>query len=161
MHGTAAVHSIEANTLHTYKAGAAVHVVATTLPGTRAAMRTATALAKGLDSRVHVIAARQLASDWPLEQQSAELRAFAQEIKALPEATSARVRVLPCVCRRLSDIVQILAPRAVVVIGGRSRRWWPSREQRLAHALTEAGYYVLFVHADDPQPDVVPQSLTE
>jgi hypothetical protein len=153
---TASVHSDEANVLHTYQAGAAVHVVATTLPGTRAAMKAATALAKGLDSRIHVIAARQLPSDRPPEQQSAELRAFAQEIRGLPEAMSPHVKVLPCVCRRLSDIVQILAPRAVVVIGGRSHRWWSSREQRFAHALTEAGYHVLFVHADDEQPDVVP-----
>ena len=152
MPATTSVTSFEAVPLHSYRSGAAVQVVATTVPGTKAAVRAATALAKGLDSRVNVIAPRRLPSDGSLDQQSAAGRAFAQEIMELPEAASARVRVLPCVCRRLSDVVQLLTPRALVVIGGRSYRWWSSREQRLAHTLTAAGYRVVFVHADDEQP---------
>src|SRR5947209_1913984 len=138
-----------------------VHVVATTVPGTRAAMSAATALAKGLQSPVHVIAARPMLSQASLEQQSAALRALAREVRELPDATSVRVRVLPCMCRRLSDVVQLLAPRAVVVIGGRSYRWWSSPEQRLAHALTAAGFHVLFVHTDEEQPDLVADTATE
>jgi hypothetical protein len=159
MHAVASVESIEAGAVRTYRSGAAVHVVATTPSGTRAAMTAATALAKGLESRVHVIAGRQMPTDWSLDQQSAALRAFAQEIMALPEAMSARVKVLPCVCRRPSDIVQLLRPRAVVVIGGRSHRWWSSPEQRLAHTLTAGGYQVLFVHAEEEPSDVVTQDL--
>jgi non-ribosomal peptide synthetase component F len=151
MPATTSVTPFEAVPLHSYRSGAAVQVVATTVPGTRAAVRAATALANGLDSRVNVIAPR-LPSDGSLDQQSAAGRAFAQEIMELPEAASARVRVLPCICRRLSDVVQLLTPRALVVIGGRSYRWWSSREQRLAHTLTAAGYRVLFVHADEEQP---------
>src|SRR5438105_1506496 len=132
-----------------------VHVVATTVPGTRAAMSAATALAKGLESPVHVIAARHLLPGAPFEQQLAAFRALRREILELPDVTSVRVRVLPCVCRRLSDVAQLLAPRAVVVIGGRSHRWWSSPEQRLAHTLTGAGFHVLFVHTDGEQPDLV------
>jgi hypothetical protein len=144
----ASIESIVASDLHAYRSGAAIHLVATTPSGTRAAMRAATALANGLDSRVHVIAARQMPSDRSLDQRSASARTFAQEIMALPEATPSRVKVLPCFCKRLSDVVQLLPPKAVVVIGGHSRWWWPSREQRLAKALRTAGHHVLFVHAD-------------
>src|SRR5712671_987120 len=116
MNATASVKSIGASNLHTYRSGAAVHVVATTVSGTRAAMRAATALARGLDSRVHVIAAHQT-SAWSPTQQSASAHAFAKEIMAWPEARAAHVDVLPCLCKRLSDVVQLLTRRAVVVIG--------------------------------------------
>ena len=148
MDESASIGSIVASDLHPYRTGATVHVVATTLPGTWAAMRTATALAQELESEVHVIVARQVPSHWSIAEQSASARAFSQEILKLPEATSTRVKVLPCVCKRLSDVVQLLAPNAVVVIGGQSRWWWPSSEQRLATALRTAGHHVLFVHAD-------------
>ena len=130
-------------------------VVATTLAGTRAAMRAATALVTGVEPRLHVIAARQMSPERPFDQQSASARAYAQAIMELPETMSAHVKVLPCVCRRLTDVAQLLTPRTVVVIGGRSRWWWASREQRLAHTLTAEGYHVLFVNADE-EPDIVP-----
>jgi hypothetical protein len=156
---TSSVRSFQPKALDSSQSGAAVHVVATTLPGTRAAMRTAAALAQGLQSPIHVIAARPMPSDWSLEQQSAALHALAQEIMELQDAPSVRVRVLPCVCRRPFDIVQLLAPGAMVVIGGRSHRWWSSPEQRLGHTLTAAGYHVLFVHAEEEPSGVVPQDL--
>jgi len=156
MRTTTSLDSVETSGLHRYRIGAAVHVVATTLSGTRAAMRAAAALAKGVESRVHVIAARQVSADSSSDQQSASARAFAQEIMQWPETRSARVNVLPCLCRRLSDVAQLLTPRSVVVIGGRSRWWWASREQRLADTLTAEGYQVLFVPADE-EPDIVQQ----
>ena len=156
MRTTTSVDSLEASGLHRRRFGAAVHVVATTLSGTRAAMRAATALAKEVESRVHVIAARQVSSDSSSDQQSAAARAFAQEIMQWPETRSSRADVLPCLCKRLSDVAQLLTPQSVVVIGGRSRWWWASREQRLADTLTAEGHRVLFVSADE-EPDIVPQ----
>src|SRR4029077_13555288 len=146
------VDSVEGSGLHRRRSGEAVHVVATTPSGTRAAMKAAAELAKGHESRVHVIAARQVSSDRSSAQQSASARAFAREIMQWPEVRSARVDVLPCLCRRLSDVAQLLRPQSVVVIGGRSRWWWASREQRLADTLTAEGYRVLFVPADE-EPD--------
>jgi len=156
MHTTRSVDPVEASRLHRYRPGAAVHVVATTLPGTRAAMKAAAAMAKGVESRVRVIAARQVSADSSSGQQSASARAFAQEIMQWPETRSSRADVLPCLCKRLSDVAQLLTPQSVVVIGGRSRWWWASREQRLADSLTAEGHRVLFVSADE-EPDIVPR----
>ena len=128
-------------------AGSPIHVVATTIPGAREALATAAALAEGLDSRIHVIAALAVPKKWQLESPSEPLQAFATRIKMLAEAGSARVRVLPCACRQLMDITQLLPAHGVVIISGRSRRWWPSPEQRFAHDLQGLGYRVMFVHA--------------
>jgi hypothetical protein len=78
MHATASVDSVEASDRHTYRSGTAVHVVATTLRATRAALGAATTLAKGLESRVHVIAAGQTPSEWSLDQQLALVHTFAR-----------------------------------------------------------------------------------
>lgn len=127
--------------------GPAIHVVATTIPGTRDALDTAGRLARALDSRVHVIAACATPSAWSFAEQSAPVQALAREIRRLPEADSPRVDVLPCVCRRMTDITQLIPARAIVVLGGASHRWWPSREQQLAHDLTGLGYRVVFIHS--------------
>jgi hypothetical protein len=127
-------------------AGSPIHVVSTTIPGTREALATAAALADGLDSHIRVIAAVTMPAAWSLDQLS-EPHALAKQIRTLPEAESSRVRVLPCVCRHLTDITQLLPPNGLVIMGGRTHRWWPTREQRLAHDLQGLGYRVMFVLA--------------
>jgi len=133
-------------------AGSPIHVVATTIPGAREALATAAALAEGLDSRIHVIAAQSLPKKRPLEP-FAPLHAFATRIRMLAEAGSARTRIIPCAYRHLMDITQLLPAEGFVIISGRSGRWWPSREQRFAHELQGLGYHVMFVHAADRSVD--------
>src|SRR5438034_6394618 len=101
-----------------------IHVVGTTIEGTRAAIATASALAHGRDARVHVIAAQAAPPEWSLDRQSAPVHAFAKEIKQLAEYSRARIDVLPCVCRRLMDVTQLLPEGAFVIIAGHSNRWW-------------------------------------
>jgi len=128
-------------------AGAPIHVVATTIPGTRTALAAAAALAEGLGSHIRVIAAVLMPSGSSGDPKTEPLHAFAKEIRTLPEADSERVRIVPCICRRLSDITQLLPPKGLVVVAGTSHRWWPTREQRLAHDLQRFGHQVMFVHA--------------
>jgi len=122
------------------------------MAGTREAIATASALAQALDARVHVIAARPMPPQWSLDRQSASVQAFAREIKQLIAGSEARIDVLPCVCRRLMDVTQILPHGAIVMIAGQSHRWWPTREQRLAHALKELGCRVMFIHTSGEAP---------
>jgi hypothetical protein len=134
-------------------AGSPIHVVATTIPGAREALATAAALAEGLDSRIHVIAALSFPKKRPLESPFVPLQAFTTRIKMLAEAGSERARIVPCVYRHLMDITQLLPAEGFVIISGRSGRWWPSPEQRFAHELQGLGYHVMFVHAGDRSLD--------
>ena len=133
-------------------AASPICVVATTIAAMREAIATASALAQPLDARVHVIAAQPMPADLTLDQQAAPLRAFAKAIRTLIEGADARIDVLPCVCRRLTDVTQLLPHRAIVIIAGPSHRWWPTREQRLAHDLNGLGHRVVFVHTSDDSP---------
>ena len=130
-----------------------IHVVATTMAGTREALVAASALAQARDACVHVIAARPMPPEWSLDRQSAPVQAFAREIRQLIGGSNARIDVLPCVCRHLMDVTQLLPHGAFVIIAGQSHRWWPTREQRLAHDLNGLGYRVMFIHTSDDVPD--------
>jgi hypothetical protein len=123
-----------------------VYVVATTVPATGQAIATASALAKPMDARVHVIAARPMPTEWSLDQRSAPVQAFAREIKCLIRAVTTPINIVPCVCSRLIDVTLLLPQGALVIIAGPSHRWWPTTEQRLAHDLNGLGHRVMFLH---------------
>jgi hypothetical protein len=124
-----------------------VHVVALTEAGTREAVATAAALAQTLDARVHVIAAQAIPSESGLDRQSLSMRTFTKTIREVLEHSPVPMDVLPCLCKRLIDVMQLLPDHATVIVAGPSRRWWPTREQRLAHDLAALGYRVIFVHS--------------
>jgi hypothetical protein len=126
-----------------------IHVVATTIAGTREAIDAACTFAKGRNARVHVIAAKPMPVEWSLDQQSALVHSFARTVRKLTESLGAQIDVLPCVCRRLMDVMQLLPTGATVVIAGRSHRWWPTPEQRLALDLQARGFRVVFIHLPD------------
>jgi hypothetical protein len=47
-------------------------------------------------------------------------------------------------CRDRAEVVRsVLKPHSLVVIGG-NRRWWPTREKRLARQLRRSGHAVVF-----------------
>jgi hypothetical protein len=55
------------------------------------------------------------------------------------------VNVIFCVCHRYDDVVhQLLGRSALLIVGGRTRTWWPTREERLASRLAREGYPVVF-----------------
>ena len=60
-------------------------------------------------------------------------------------ASDSRVetRVSIYLCRDLLEILQsVLKPHSLVVVGSR-KRWWPTREKRLARKLRALGHQVV------------------
>jgi hypothetical protein len=69
------------------------------------------------------------------------------------------VNVLFCVCHRYDDVVhQMLGRSALLIVGGRRRVWWPTREERLVSRLSAAGYPVVFAQVG-AHPVAVPAPL--
>jgi len=121
-----------------------VHVIATTLEGTRCALTAAKRLTRGLDARIVLLVPRLAsAADTP-DRTAAERVTIVDEHRALAADVGAHVTVLFCVCRRLDDVAhQMLGRSSLVIVGGRKHLWWPSREQRLVERLTREGYAVV------------------
>jgi hypothetical protein len=121
-----------------------IHVVASSIEGTRQALHVATAMARGSGARVALLLRRTspdgLVPNGDINNDNSETI-----VQTLVEDFAPKPSVIGFVSRRPIDVVQLLEQPAVVVIGGESRRWWPSAEQRLARDLTRLGCQVTFV----------------
>jgi hypothetical protein len=137
MEGNCATHSESMN-------GGTVHVIATSLEGTRHALDAATALARGVCGRVLLFVWR-LSPGLNVANRDV-LNETEDEMKHLSASYTPRPTVLSCVCERTTDVVQLFQSPGLVVIGGHARLWWPTPEQRLARALERFGCHVTFVH---------------
>ncbi len=125
-----------------------VNVIYTHLPGTADALNAASVLARGLGARVTVHLAQVI--PYPLELKSPQVSIpFAEEQLGLlagrqPVETSVQVHL----CRDLTDAIrQALKPQSVVVMGSR-RRWWSTREEKLAKTLRREGHHVILTYAE-------------
>ena len=133
--------------------GGTVHVIATSLEGTREALEAATALARSLCGRV-VVFLRRDSTDLNVPDPHIGNNETEQAVRRLTNSYTPRPSVLSCVCTRPIDVVQLFQSPGRVVIGGQARWWWPTAEQRLAEDLTRLGCHVTFVHV--PQGRFVP-----
>jgi hypothetical protein len=122
-----------------------VHVIATSLDGTREALEAATVFARGLSGRVVVFVPRASSNVRSPERDTMADRAEAA-LRGVADSYTPRPSVLSCVCEHAIDVVQLIRSQLPVFIGGEARRWWPTAEQRLARALTRLGCHVMFVH---------------
>ncbi len=133
--------------------GGTVHVIATSLEGTREALDAATALARGICGSVTLFL-RTSSSAPDLSDQDDNGDKTVDALKRLTHSYTPRPKVLSCLYTNPIDVVQLFQSPGLVVIGGEMRWWWPSAEQRLAHALTRLGCHVTFVHV--PRSRFVP-----
>jgi hypothetical protein len=124
--------------------GRTVHVVATSVEGTRAALDAATALARGLCGRV-VLFVRRASPDPNRHDQDIQ-DTTTDALRRLADSYTPPPRVLSWISERALDVVQLFQSPGVVLIGGEGRLWWPTAEQRLAQALSRLGCQVTFVH---------------
>ncbi len=123
----------------------ATYVVATGAAGSRAALATAIPLARGLGTRLVVliphIVPYPLSVDGPVDSTAFVARRYREVVLELNGEADIRV----CLCRRVDEVIlQLLPPASTVVVGGRAGRWLPSREERLARALSRRGHHAVF-----------------
>jgi hypothetical protein len=121
-----------------------VNVLATTHDGTRCALDAAKRLTSGLNARVVLIVPR-LASFAGGFDASKERNALVDEHRALAVDVGVHAKVLFCLCHRYDDVAhQMLGRSSLLIVGGRKRAWWPTREERLVSRLSGEGYPVVF-----------------
>jgi len=125
-----------------------VNVIYTRLPGTANTLRAACALARGLGARLTVHLAQVI--PYPLELKSPQVSIpFAEEqLGVLAGSQPVETKVQVHLCRDLADAIsRALKPQSVVVMGT-SRRWWPTREKKLAKILRREGHHVILTYAE-------------
>jgi len=132
------------------EAGSAVrklslNVLSTTREGTECALASAKRLIAGLDAQVVVLVPRLTRFGAAFDPSGHERATIIDEHRALAARVGVHVTVLLCVCRRYDDVVhQMLGRSSLLIVGGRTRTWWPTREERLVSRLSREGYPVVF-----------------
>jgi hypothetical protein len=122
-----------------------VHVVATTLVDTRAALTTASHLAGAIGAELRVIVPKVVSYSTPDALPTPNLGSAAEIYRAMASEMGIDANVQLCVCGRISDAYRMLFPEhSIIVIGGRRRLWpWPNATERAAQKLEHLGHRVL------------------
>lgn len=122
-----------------------VSVVFTSIPETLLALRRAADLAVGLAARIRILVPEIVPFPIPLTEPPVCRAVRNSHLRTLAAQSSIETWVQVVLCRdRLIGLIQILEPGSTVVIGG-VKHWWPTKEKRLANALSTLGHRVLFV----------------
>jgi hypothetical protein len=141
----AAQHTAERNVEpRPFEANLEITVVFTKPRATLRAMRRAGRLAAGLGAELRIIVPRIVpgTGQWQFHAGNGFRLPHLRTIVGV-EKIGTRIDVRHC-RDRWQMLQQELSPQSIVVMGGSSRWWWPTRESRLAQKLRAAGHTVLF-----------------
>jgi hypothetical protein len=125
-----------------------VFVVFTSINWTLKALEKAREIARPLGANIELAAVQVVPFPLPLDKPPVPMefvvRRFEEKANELPGGT----QVSAYLCRNpMEALKQILTPHCPVVIGIK-RRWWPTRDERLARNLRRAGYNVMSVQTE-------------
>ena len=109
------------------------------------ALQKATALARGLNARLHIAVAQEVSYAVPLDNPPVNVEFEEQSVCRLAENCGVEARIDILLCRDAEEtFARRLAPHSVALIGTR-RDWWPWREKRLARRLRGLGHEVIVI----------------
>ena len=124
-----------------------ISVLFTSRESTIAAVRRAAAMLKGLDGRISLIDVQTVPYPLPLDRPPVALDFTQRRLLAIAAESELESKASVYFCRfRWETLLRILKPGSAIVIGTR-KRWWTSREKKLARKLQRAGYQTLVVEA--------------
>jgi len=110
-------------------------VIFTSASATIAALKKAGSLAESLGLKITLVVPQIVPFPLPLTSPPVLLDFQEKRFRELAMESPVDVRVQIFLCRdALETLKRVLTPRSVVIVGGR-RRWWPTKETRLARQL--------------------------
>ena len=124
-----------------------VNVIFTTTEGTVAALKSAEHLARQLSARIRIVAPQVVPLRLPLTHPPVSIEFLEQRLMRVAGVCSdgVEVRAELLLCReRAQCLMQVLRRDALVVLGGKKRRWL-AREDKLAAFLRAKGCRVIFI----------------
>jgi len=121
-----------------------ISVIFTSVESTLAALKEAGNLANSLGARIMLVAPQIVPYPLPLETPPVLIEFNENRFRVMASESPVETSVQIYLCRdRFETLTSVLKPGSIVVLGG-PRRWWPTKDQRLARRLRRAGYEVIF-----------------
>lgn len=125
-----------------------INVVYMRLPTSAKTLDAATSLARGLSARVTVHMAQVIPYPLPLQSPPVSVKFAEEQLLTLTSRQTVETNIQLYLCRDLTETIRrVLKPHSVVIVGG-PKRWWPTRESRLAAILRRDGHHILLNYAD-------------
>ncbi len=122
-----------------------ISVVFTSVESTLAALKEAGNLANSLGARISLLVPQVVSYPLPLESPPVLVEFNEKRFRVIASQSPVETSVHIYLCRdRLQTLNSVLSPGSLVVVGGRKRWWWPTRDQVLARDLRRAGHEVIF-----------------
>ncbi len=148
----------QTQTPHTQAASQAslqLNVIFTGQSATRAALKKAADLTAGLDALIRIIVLKAVPFPLPLDTPPVAIQFDGERMQDFVRENCDDASVLMCYCRdEANGILQLLeadlhspGSNSIVLIAGKKRHWFPTKPQRIARRLEEAGHRVVFVEA--------------
>jgi hypothetical protein len=121
-----------------------IAVVFTSIEATLAALREAGTLAISLGARITLLVPQVVPYPLPLESPPVLVVFNERRFRVIASESPVSTNVQIYLCRDpFETLASVLSPCSLVVLGG-PKRWWPTRERRLASKLRRAGHEVVF-----------------
>jgi hypothetical protein len=128
--------------------GSPVFVIFTSINQTLKALEKASQLAKFLKSGIEIVALQTV----PLERRLDDPPVpFMFLVRRLEEAVAwfpVQIKISAYFCRDLIEALKPILNRNCPVVMGVRKRWWPTRDERVARKLRNAGYNVMLVETE-------------
>jgi hypothetical protein len=125
-----------------------VFVIFTSVDATLQALKQAGNLAHQLHGRIMLVAPQVVPYPLPLTSPPVLLDWNERRLRVIADQSEVETIVRIYLCRdRWEALEHVLRPHSLVVVGGR-KRWWPTRESRLARRLRHAGHEVIFAKTE-------------
>ena len=131
--------------------GLPVCVVYTSMNPTLIALEKAGPLAKSLKSGIEILAVQTVPFAVPLNDPSVPFEFLVKRLKEMaaqfPELP-VPIKISAYLCRDQLEALKRVLNRNCPVVMGVKKKWWPSRDERLARKLRQAGYNVILVETE-------------
>ena len=122
-----------------------ISVVYTSFEATLAALEQAGVLANSLAARLTLLVPQVVPHVLPLESPPVLVEFNENRFRAIASQSPVETSVKIYLCRdKARALTSVLCPASIVVMSGRRRWWWPTRDEVLARALRRAGHEVIF-----------------
>ncbi len=122
-----------------------ISVVFTSVESTLTALKEAGTLASSLGARIALLVPQIVPHPLPLESPPVLVEFNEKRFRVIAGQSPVETSVRIYLCRdRCQALTSVLGPGSIVVLAGRKRRWWPTRDETLAKTLRRAGFEVIF-----------------
>jgi hypothetical protein len=122
-----------------------ISVVFTSVESTLAALKEAATLASSLAARLTLLVPQVVPWALPLESPPVLVEFTENRFRVVASKSPVQTSVKIYLCRdKTGMLTSVLSPGSIVVMGGRRRWLWPTRDESLARELRRAGHEVIF-----------------